>query len=139
MNTLRILSATLLAAGFALTGCNKSPFNSDTQRERIADAAQMTFPDSEPAEGDVVAVVQGKTLTLANQGDRAYRDVQVWVNRNFVREISSIAPRAQFDLNLGEFFDSQGIKFTDQRAPVTDVNLFTNGELLTAGRPVVLE
>lgn len=89
----------VLAAGW-LVGCTAPLTMSQIEdRKRLA---QLDYP-AEAQRGpdlDIVVRREGDRLTLINRTPRSYRDVQLWLNQQYVREITSIkiGPGNRYDL-----------------------------------------
>lgn len=94
------LAGLLLAAVFT-AGC-AAPLSMSEEQERQR-LAQLDYPaDAEHGPDlDVVVRREGARLTFINRTPRAYRDVRVWLNQQYVREIAAIeiGPDNKFDLS----------------------------------------
>ena len=91
----------LLALALLLTAC--TPPLTTSQRQQRERLSQLPYP-ADAAYGpdlDIAAVRDGSTLTLANRTASPYRDVQLWLNRQYVRELPviRIGPDNRLDLD----------------------------------------
>lgn len=91
----------LLFAVICFTGCT-APLSMSEEEERQR-LAQLDYPaDAEHGPDlDIVVRREGQSVTFINRTPRAYRDVRVWINQQYVREIAAIeiGPGNRFDLN----------------------------------------
>lgn len=93
-----------LAGGLAfclLAGCTPPlTMSQEEERERLATLdypADATYgPDL-----DIVVRREGPNLTFVNRTAQPYRDVRVWLNQEYVRDLPAIeiGPSNRFDLN----------------------------------------
>lgn len=90
----------LAAAALTLTAC--VPPLTVGQAERRARLAALDYPaDAEYGPDlDVVVDREGSTVVLVNRTPAVYRDVRVWLNQQYVRELPriEIGPGNRFDL-----------------------------------------
>ena len=136
---LSLMSSIVLAASGCQTGDSGSdPFANEQgrQREFIAQAAQATFPEGDGEASQVVAIVRGENMMLANTSSTPYNDVSIWVNGNYVRRIPTIPPNGQVPLSLSSFYDKQGTRLTDFTANVNTVQFASGDTLYNAQGPV---
>ena len=99
----RLLVLLTLAAW--LTAC--TPPLSTSQQQRRERLSQLPYP-ADAAYGpdlDIAAVRDGSTLTLANRTARPYREVQLWLNRQYVRELPVIRIGPDNRLDLTRFIN----------------------------------
>lgn len=104
-----ILGLALLMPGAAgLVGCTP-PVTIGRERERQR-LAQLTYPAEAPygRDLDIVARRDGSTLTLINRTPDVYRDVVVWLNQQYVRDVTriSIGPAPGNRYSLSRFINA---------------------------------
>ena len=123
------LAACLLTATVLLAGC--APGRAST--ERAAELADMRYPE-QAQQGpalDVVVRATGNTLRLANRTARSYTDMQLWLNRAYVRRVERIdigtrnrLPLTSFINRYQEPFPIGGFLAPEERAPVVLAELY---------------
>lgn len=94
-----VMSVMLLLATL-LTGCAAPlPVSERESRQRLS---QLNYPaDAEwGPDRDIVVRREGDRLTLINRTPQTYRDVRLWLNQQYVRELAliQIGPDNRFDL-----------------------------------------
>jgi hypothetical protein len=62
-------------------------------------------------------------LTVHNQTDREWREVEIWLNRQFRVTVPTIAPDQRFQVNVNSFVAGFGQRFDFNRMQVTDLRL----------------
>ena len=77
--------------------------------------------------------VNGNALTVENQTEEEWRNVEIWVNNYYRALAPSILPRQRLQLQLNSFVSGYGQRFDYKRAPITDLRLTArraNGEVV---------
>ncbi|MEO0514448.1 MAG: hypothetical protein AAF086_04040 [Planctomycetota bacterium] len=91
----------LVAAAVFLGGC-AAPLTMSQEQERQR-LAQLVYPAEAEYGPDLDIVVRrdGDHLTLINRTARSYRDVRIWLNQQYVREVPliKIGPGNRLGLN----------------------------------------
>ena len=137
----RILAATLSSAlVLAPLGCAKiresfPDFGLRTQTT-ITDPADAPYPkDAALGEDyDVVATQTREELELTNRCPRSFKNVQVWLNQQYVAEVAQISigpdnriPLRRFVNEHGEHFPVAGLLTPDKGFPVISCIMFDPG------------
>ncbi|MFA9477811.1 hypothetical protein ACERK3_05825 [Phycisphaerales bacterium AB-hyl4] len=125
-----VLSAALLAVGLLLAGCSTSTFVDD---ERAQNLATLAYPDQAEHADDLDILVQrrGGRIQIINRSPEVLEDMQLWVNRQYVREISRIDIGVDNSFSLRHFinryqeaFPTAGLLSPDRTEPVTSAELY---------------
>lgn len=134
-------------AAAALAGCaasgSTSPFGESPtpgdQSRLAAFAAQVELPDFNQANQDLQAsalVNRGNdTITIRNFSDQTLRDVRVFVNREYIREIDSIPAHGSVTIHQDQFYDRQGQNLGNQNVTVNTVHMQTQDQLFQLQGP----
>jgi len=133
----------LIAVAF-VAGCSGRPSiipNSDksldkTSSQFAADAAKRhPYKKDAPRGGEAVARAQvGYTLNqidLVNLSQEPWKDVEVWVNQNYVVFVPSMAPNKLKTLPFQMIFDDQGNYFPldNKKTLVNKVEVYHDGKM----------
>ncbi|MFW6059692.1 MAG: hypothetical protein ACODAQ_05890 [Phycisphaeraceae bacterium] len=123
------LVATLLLLCMLLPACAPARLNTDRARELAA----LSYPETAqrgPAL-DIVARTENNTLHLINREPQTHRDMQLWLNRQYVRRIGRVAigdgnrwPLLSFVNRYREPFPIGGLLSPEDRRRVVLVELY---------------
>jgi len=105
-----ILRFILLAAALAtMPGCGGGA----AVRAQRAELAKLSYPaDAETGQTlDVRVVREGSRVRLANATPRAYRDMQLWLNRRYVQRVEQLSIGTDNRYRLGRFVNRHGEPF----------------------------
>jgi hypothetical protein len=72
--------------------------------------------------------VQGDVVTVDNQTDEAWLDVEVWVNDHYRVTLPRLAPRGRFHAPLGTFVAGFGQRFDIRRQRVSGIEVTARTE-----------
>ncbi len=109
--------AALLAVGvaLALTGCAGPGifFGPDADPQSVAANGDLKYPKGAPAGEhlDIVAFKEGNQLTLTNRTTRAFTNVQLWINQQYVGIVDTIPVGERKTLMLNQFINEHGEAF----------------------------
>ena len=67
--------------------------------------------------------LKGNAITVENQSEEEWRNVEIWVNNYYRALAPSILPRQRLQLQLDAFVSGYGQRFDFKRAPITDLRL----------------
>ncbi len=116
-NCSRTLLLPLLAIALtALAGCGVAPaflVGADVDPQAADAFAKLTYPKA-AAIGehlDIVAVKSGNELTLTNRTPRAFANVQLWINQQYVCVVDAIPVGERKVLALNTFINEHGEAF----------------------------
>ena len=117
------------ALGLAIAGCAAPAVDTDRARE----LAKLSYPETAqqgPAL-DIVVHAVGNDLHLANRTARRYENMQLWLNRQYVRRVEAITISTDNSLPLPTFinrfrepFPIGGILSPEDRRPVILAELY---------------
>jgi len=83
-----------------LAGCAAPPMlGAEAERARLATLSYPAEAEYGP-DLDIVVRREGKQLVLINRTARTYRDVRVWLNQQYVREVTQINIGPNHPVNL---------------------------------------
>lgn len=110
----------------------------ETRTQLAAHAATAQFPRDAKASDDlsIGAVADGDAIKIHNYSDRPLRDVNVWVNGAFVRQVASIAPMSIVTIRRSEFYDATGRTLAGQQTTVTRVQIQAGDTLYNVQGPI---
>ena len=79
----------------------------------IAALKELQYPAGAPLgdDLDIIVIGKSKSLRLANRTPETYEDVQVWINRQYVRPVRRIDIGTDNTLSLGQFVNHYGETF----------------------------
>ncbi len=111
--------------------CGTSPEPLD--RHRVGPLVQARYPQSVPADDlDIVVVRDGPELVLTNRTARAFGQVVMWVNQQYVGIVDKIDIGAETRVPLSHLVDRHGEPFPlggpltpDKTRPVVLAELYT--------------
>jgi len=118
------LLALLTAAVLTLPACGGKAADGDERAERLA---SLTYPGdaAEAPHLDIVARHDGKRIELFNRTPRGYRDMQLWLNRQYVSDGVDVAignndpvPLDGFLNQHGEHYPTPGFLSPEKAFPV---------------------
>jgi hypothetical protein len=91
-----------LATAMLAAGCTPAMY--------VPDMAADPYPRHlhEPNAIDVQVFRNGTTIELVNATGRSYENVNVWINKRWVRHVASLPAGARLRLSLWDFFDERG-------------------------------
>ncbi len=103
----RILPLLILAA-LMLPGCGL--WQSGPDKKLAAELSALRYPaDATQGEDlDVLVIVKGDSLKLVNRTPRAYDDMQLWLNQQYVGQVKHLAIGTDNKLNLNHFVNFRG-------------------------------
>jgi hypothetical protein len=79
--------------------------------------AACSKPPSRPIQ------IQGKLLTVDNQTSRDWRDVEIWINRQYRITVPRIAAGSRFSTTLDVFVAGWGQRFDHRRQRIDDLRV----------------
>ena len=112
---LRFSPCLLLLALCQASGCAAPGFffGPDADPKAAESLATLTYPKDAPLGEnlDIIAYKDWNQLVLTNRTARAFSQVQVWINQQYVSTVASIPVGQQTTLNLNEFINQHGEAF----------------------------
>jgi hypothetical protein len=99
---------------------------------RVAAVALLLVSACSSVVPEVLKLDHGK-LTVNNQSDEEWRNVEIWVNNYYRAVVPTIAARGLFQVHLDSFTSGYGQRFDYRRAQIKDLRLSArrpNGEVL---------
>lgn len=134
----------LVIAG-ALMGCASSsaPLSKapgSTERTRLAAyAASANYPRDTKTSGDVKLAAtldaSNDNLTLRNFSDSQLRNVRIWVNSDYVRQIDVIPAYGAVTINKAQFYNGSGMNLADQNVSIRTVQVQDDDKLYSVSGP----
>jgi len=110
-----------------------------SRTELAAAAARAQYPATMPAKEAHHAfalVNSGKGyIKIYNMGAEPITDAKVWVNGAFMQHVSGIGPKSSAIVRFADLYNSLGKNFNSLGEPVSQVQIETNGQLLTLQGP----
>jgi hypothetical protein len=123
-----VMMSGLLACG--LSGCGTGIITAE-QPDRLA---ATPYPKAAPLgdDLDILIIRHGWDIQLVNRTPRSYRDVQLWLNQQYVGDVNRIQIGAQNSVPLSDFVNSHreaypvgGFLDPDRGYPLVLAELFT--------------
>ena len=132
--------ATFAAAALttlAVVGCDSHAYDPKmSNSELTAYAGQNKYPmnmTAEQSDNLVYSVADNGTISLENLGDRTLADFQVWVNKSYVLEVSSLPAHNYKNFSADKFFNSAGQSLNNEPGKENwTVQVRESGQLMTA-------
>ena len=92
----------MLALALLAGGCHRGM---GPASDRVQALSQLPYPKDAPLgdDLDIIAVRKGGTLQLANRTPQAYHHVQIWLNRQYVSEVTDVAIGVDNHYSLHDF------------------------------------
>lgn len=100
-------------AAILLIGAAVGPWMVGCHPGYLPERATRAYPD-EIGRGrtvDIQVFRDGQTMTLVNATPVSYENVDLWLNRRYVRHVEAIPAGQTVKLSLWEFFDERGERF----------------------------
>lgn len=106
--------------------------------ELAAYAGSHQYPQNEQTGNDLraAALVNGDTIKIYNFGTQPIRDVDVWVNRTYVRHVNAIGPGSGISLNTSNLYNSVGQQLSTKGDRVNLVQIEQDHSLQTLMGPI---
>ncbi len=118
-----------LGAAAMLPGCSTQHLDSP----QAVELAKLKYPEEAqvgPAL-DIVVSTSGNDLRLANRTPRRYENMQLWLNRQYVRRVDAVVIGTDNEFSLPSFinsfrepFPTGGLLSPDERRPVVLAELY---------------
>ena len=110
-----------------------------TRTELAAAAARAKYPTTMPAKEahHAFALVNRGNgyIKIYNMGSEPITDAKVWVNGAFMQHVNGIGPKSSAIVRFGDLYNSLGKNFNSLGEPVSQVQIETDGQLLTLQGP----
>jgi hypothetical protein len=134
-----------LAMLLPMTGCtgdgsptlipNADPALRRTSTELAADSAKRSYPASAPKDPKAIAradySLMDRKFSLANTTDTDWKNVEVWINQEYVLTVPIFTRNSAETLNFELFYDQYGHHFQtyDGKNPVQSLQIYQQGKL----------
>ena len=134
-----------LAMILPLTGCtgdgsptlipNADPALRRTSTELAADSAKRSYPASAPKDQKAIARadynLMDRKFDLANTSDSDWKNVEVWVNQEYVLTVPIFTRNSAETLNFELFYDQYGHHFQTYggKNPVQSLQIYNAGKM----------
>lgn len=104
---LSLLSLSLIGCG---TAANLGLIDPKPDRAVAEQVSDLRYPGSSDFGGDldIVLEVDGSKLRLVNRSPKAFDDVELWLNKQYVRVVNDIPVGDELKLPLRNFVDKHG-------------------------------
>jgi hypothetical protein len=134
-----------LAMILPVTGCtgdgtptllpNADPALRRTSTELAADSAKRAYPATAPKDTKAIARadynLMSRKINLANLSDSDWKNVEVWINQEYVLNVPMFPKNSGESLNFELFYDQYGHHFQtyNGKNPVQSVQIYNGGKL----------
>ena len=124
----------------SLAGCQMVTSDAKERARLAAYAGNITYPAGASVQTAQVGALishDEKTLRVVNFSDKDMTNMDVWINRVYVRHVDSLAARSSVDLDLSRFYSKDGSYFGQNEQPKVElVQLESGGALYALLGPV---